>query len=402
LADVQQVKEDLMPDAFIISGVRTPIGALNGSLSEVPAAELGAICVKEVLARAGLNGEDVDEVIMGNVVGAGQGQNPARQAAMLGGLPSSVGGTTVNKVCGSGLKAVMLAAQAIRVGDISLAVAGGMENMSRAPYLLARARQGYRLGNGELIDAVICDGLWDVYGNKHMGIYGDQCATKSGLTRQDQDDFAVRSYTRAQQAQADGIFETEIVPVTYKVRRDEVTVSQDEGPSKFNEAKLRSLRPAFDAEGTVTAGNASSIKDGAAAFVVASDALCKAKGLQPKARIVGMSTHSREPEWFTLAPIGAIEKLLEKTGWTVDSTDLFEINEAFAAVTLAAERELKIPSDKVNIYGGAVSLGHPIGCSGARVLVTLLNALERTGGRRGIAALCIGGGEGVAMAVERS
>ena len=390
-----------MAEAFIVSGVRTPIGALSGSLAEVPASELGAVCIREALSRAGVGSDDVDEVIMGNVVGAGQGQNPARQATIKSGLPSSVGATTVNKVCGSGLKSVMLAAQGIRLGDIGLAVAGGMESMSRAPYLLPNARGGYRLGNGELVDAVVYDGLWDVYGNKHMGTYGDQCAAKVGLTRQDQDDFAVRSYVRARQAQAEGVFDAEIVPVTFQVRRNEVTVSEDEGPARFNEEKLRALRPAFGGEGTVTAGNASSINDGGAAVVVASDEVCSKKGLKPKARIVGMSTYSREPEWFTLAPIGALQKLFEQTGWTAESTDVFEINEAFAAVTLAAERELKIPSEKVNLYGGAVSLGHPIGCSGTRILVTLLNALERTGSRRGIAALCIGGGEGVAMAVER-
>ena len=390
-----------MAEAVIVSGVRTPIGALNGSLAEVSASELGALCIRESLSRAGVSSDDVDEVIMGNVVGAGQGQNPARQATIKSGLPNRVGATTVNKVCGSGLKSVMLAAQGIRLGDIAVAVAGGMESMSRAPYLLPNARGGYRLGNGELVDSVVHDGLWDVYGNKHMGTYGDQCAAKVGLTRQDQDDFAVRSYVRARQAQADGVFDSEIVPVTFQVRRNEVTVSEDEGPAKFNEEKLRTLRPAFGGEGTVTAGNASSINDGGAAVVVASDEFCSRNGLTPRARIVGMSTYSREPEWFTLAPIGALQRLFEKTGWSVDSTDVFEINEAFAAVTLAAERELKIPSEKVNLYGGAVSLEHPIGCSGTRILVTLLNALERTGSRRGIAALCIGGGEGVAMAIER-
>ncbi len=390
-----------MAEALIVSGVRTPIGALSGSLAEVPAVDLGAICIREALSRAGVGSDDVDEVIMGNVVGAGQGQNPARQATIKSGLPNTIGATTINKVCGSGLKSVMWAAQGIRLGDIGLAVAGGMESMSRAPYLLPNARSGYRLGNGELVDSVVHDGLWDVYGNKHMGTYGDQCAAKVGLTREDQDDFAVRSYVRARQAQAEGVFDSEIVPVTFQVRRNEVTVSEDEGPARFNEEKLRALRPAFGGEGTVTAGNASSINDGGAAVVVASEEFCSKNGLKPKARIVGMSTHSREPEWFTLAPIGALQKLFEQTGWTVESTDVFEINEAFAAVTLAAERELKIPSEKVNLYGGAVSLGHPIGCSGTRILVTLLNALERTGTRRGIAALCIGGGEGVAMAVER-
>ena len=390
-----------MAEALIVSGVRTPIGALNGALAEVPATELGAIAIKESLVRAGVDSADIDEVIMGNVVGAGQGQNPARQASIKAGIADRVGAFTINKVCGSGLKSVMLAAQSIRAGDAQLVVAGGMESMSRAPYLLPNARQGYRLGNGELVDSVVYDGLWDVYADKHMGSYGDQCAAKCGLTRTDQDDFAVRSYQRAQRAQAEGAFATELVPVVTTVRRKELRVEQDEGPARFNEEKLRSLRAAFGSEGTVTAGNASSINDGAAAVVVASSDYCLRHYLQAKARIVGMATHSQEPQWFTLAPIGAMEKLLERIGWTAESTDLFEINEAFAAVTLAAERALKIPADKVNIFGGAVSLGHPIGCSGTRILVTLLNALERTGGRRGVASLCIGGGEAVAVAVER-
>lgn len=391
-----------MTDAFIVSGARTPIGALGGSLAEVPAVELGAISIREALSRAELVGSDVEEVVMGNVVSAGQGQNPARQAAIRAGLPQGVGAFTINKVCGSGLKSVMLAVQSVRLGDAQVVVAGGMESMSRAPYLLPQARQGYRLGNGELVDSVVYDGLWDVYGNKHMGTYGDQCAEKCGLTRQDQDDFAVRSYLRAQAAQKSGAFDDELTPVAFTVRRKETTVSEDEGPAKFNEEKLRQLKPAFGAEGTVTAGNASSINDGGAAVVVASESACRSKGLSPLARVVGMSTFSREPEWFTLAPIGALQKLLAQTGWTVDATDLFEINEAFSAVALAAERELHIPAEKVNIHGGAVSLGHPIGCSGTRVLVTLLYALQQTGGRRGIATLCIGGGEAVAIAVERA
>jgi len=312
-----------------------------------------------------------------------------------------VGATTVNKVCGSGLKSVMLAAQAVRLGDARIVVAGGMESMSRAPYLLLKARQGYRMGHGELLDSLVHDGLWDVYGNKHMGVYGDQCATKSGLTRQDQDDFAVRSFTRARQAQADGAFAAEIVPVPVVVKKQTTLVKDDEGPARFDEAKLRALRPAFGESGTVTAGNASSINDGAAALVVVADDVARARGLKPLARIVGAATFSREPEWFTLAPIGALRKLLDQLGWTVDTTDIFEINEAFAAVALAAERDLQIPSEKVNPYGGAVALGHPIGCSGARILVTLLNALIRKGGRRGVACLCIGGGEAVALAVER-
>jgi len=386
----------------IVAGVRTPIGALGGSLAEVAAVDLGGLCIQEALRRAGVPGESVDEVIMGNVVGAGQGQNPARQATLKAGLPVSVGATTVNKVCGSGLKALMFAAQAIRLGDARIVVAGGMESMSRAPYLLPRARQGYRMGNAELVDAMIHDGLWDVYSNRHMGVYGDQCAAAVKLTRADQDDFAVRSFTRARQATADGVFKSEIVSVPVVVRKQTTLVAEDEGPARFDEAKLRSLRPAFGEGGTVTAGNASSINDGAAALVVVGDDVVAASGLTPLARVVGAAMFSREPEWFTLAPIGALRKLLDQLGWSVATTDLFEINEAFSAVTLAAERDLGIPGDKVNIYGGAVALGHPIGCSGARIVVTLLNALQRTGGKRGIACLCIGGGEAVALAVERT
>ncbi len=387
-------------EAFIVSGVRTAIGALGGAFAEVPAPELGAVCIKQALQNARVEPGAVEEVLMGNVVGAGLGQNPARQAAIRAGLPPAVGATTVNKVCGSGLKAVMLAAQAIRLGEAQVVVAGGMENMSRAPYLLTKARQGYRMGHGELFDAMILDGLWDVFGDKHMGVYGDRCAQKCNLTREDQDNLAVRSFTRARKASADGIFKDEIVAVPVTVKKQTTLVTADEGPAKFDEAKLRSLKPAFGEGGTVTAGNASSINDGGAALVLASERACLKGKLKPLARVVGACTFSREPEWFTLAPIGALRKLLDQLNWSVPTTDLFEINEAFAAVTLAAERELAIPAEKVNIYGGAVALGHPIGCSGARILVTLLNGLKRTGGKRGIACLCIGGGEAVALAVE--
>lgn len=388
-------------EALILPGVRTPIGAFNGALSTVSAPALGAACIKQVLKSNGVQPEQIDEVIMGNVIEAGIGQNPSRQAAIKAGLPPSVGATTVNKVCGSGLKAVMLASQAIRLGDAQCIIAGGMESMSQAPYLLTRARQGYRMGHGELIDGMIQDGLWDIYGDQHMGVYGDRCAEKCYLTREDQDDFAVRSFTRARKAISEGIFKTEIVPVPVTVKKQTTLVSEDEGPARFDENKLRGLKPAFSESGTVTAGNASSINDGAAALIVASDRTCEAHALKPVARIVGMSTFSREPEWFTLAPIGALRMLLDQIGWTVKTTDLFEINEAFAAVTLAAERDLLIPAEKVNIYGGAVALGHPIGCSGARILVTLLTGLKRIGAKRGIACLCIGGGEAVALAVER-
>jgi acetyl-CoA C-acetyltransferase len=373
---------------------------MNGVLAEVPAPELGAICIKQALQAAGIQPEKVDEVILGNVVGAGLGQNPARQASIRAGLPVSVGAVTVNKVCGSGLKAVVLGTQAIRLGDAQVVVAGGIENMSRAPYLLSRARQGYRLGHGELLDAMIVDGLWDVYGNKHMGFYGDRCAEQCGLSRKDQDDFAVRSFTRARQAQDEGIFQDEIVPVSIVGKKQTTLISEDEGPSRFDEAKLRTLKPAFGEGGTITAGNASSINDGGAAVVLASEDYCTRNGLAPRARVAGYATYSREPEWFTLAPIGALRRLLDQLNWSIQTTDLFEINEAFAAVALAAERDLGIPSEKLNVHGGAVALGHPIGCSGARLLVTLLNALQRTGGKRGIACLCIGGGEAIALAVE--
>jgi acetyl-CoA C-acetyltransferase len=387
-------------EPYLVAGVRTPIGALGGALSTVPATELGATCVKAVLERSKIPFDEVDEVIMGNVVSAGVGQNPARQVSIKAGLPVSVGALTVNKVCGSGLTAVILAGQSIRLGCSRVVVAGGMESMSLAPYLLPRARQGYRMGHAELVDAMIRDGLWDVYGDAHMGAYGDRCAARYGFTKQDQDDFAVRSYTRARKALAGGVFDDEIVPLEVKSKSGTMIVSDDESPARFNEDKLRALRPAFGSGGTVTAGNASSINDGAAALVVVSDEYCASQRLKPAARIVDAATFSREPEWFTLAPIGAIKRLMDKINWSVNGVDLFEINEAFAAVTMAAEKDLQLPAEKVNIFGGAVALGHPIGCSGARILVTLLNGLKRTGGKRGIASLCTGGGEAVALAVE--
>jgi acetyl-CoA C-acetyltransferase len=386
--------------AVILAGVRTPIGAMGGALASVPAPQLGAACIKALVERTGIAGDMIDEVVMGNVIGAGLGQNPARQAAIFAGLPESVGAVTVSKVCGSGLKAVMLADQAIRAGDAAIVIAGGMESMTRAPYLLTKAREGYRLGHGELLDAMIIDGLWDVYGQKHMGTCGDACALKYDFSRREQDDFAVRSHTRARQAIADGVFHQESVPIEIAQKGKKTLVALDEGPAKFDEAKLRALRPAFGSEGTITAGNASSISDGAAALAVASSARCDELGLKPVAEIKAAATFSQQPEWFTTAPVEAIRKLLVKVGWTVDQVDLYEINEAFAVVAMFAERELRIPAQKINILGGAVSLGHPIGSSGARILVTLLTALKLIGGRRGIASLCIGGGEAVALAVE--
>jgi acetyl-CoA C-acetyltransferase len=388
-------------EIWLAGGARTPIGGFLGALAEVPAAALGSVAIKESLRRTGLASDQVDEVIFGNVVGAGVGQNIARQAAIGAGLPVSVGATTVNKVCGSGMKAVMLAAQAIQCGDAQAVVAGGTENMSAAPYLLPKGRNGYRLGHGEVLDAVIKDGLWDVYNNLHMGTFGDKCAAKEGMSRQDQDDFAVASYQRAQKAQKENLFSEELTPVEIKGRKGSVFVREDEEPGRFNEEKLRALRPAFDAAGSVTAGNASSINDGAAAIVVISPEKAKSLGIQPQARILGYSTFSREPEWFTVAPVCAIDRLMQKLGLSVANIDLFEVNEAFSVVAIAAMKQLKIPHEKMNVHGGAVALGHPIGASGTRILVTLLSAMKQRQAKVGIASLCIGGGEAVAMAVER-
>lgn len=391
----------MLKDVFLAGGVRTAIGAFSGALADVPAPTLGSIVIQAALQRAGVSGDQVDEVIMGNVLSAGLGQNPARQAMITAGLPKSVGATTVNKVCGSGLKSVMMAAQAIQCGDAQLVVAGGMENMSAAPYLLKKARTGYRMGNGELIDAMIHDGLWDVYSNVHMGTCGDTCALQEEFSREAQDDFAVASYKRAIQAQAEGVFAQEITPVEVKDRKGVVVVDKDEEPGRFNEDKLRQLKPAFGKEGSVTAGNASSIDDAAAAIVVLSPEKLQSLGVTPEAKILGYSTSSREPEWFTLAPVAAVGRLMQQLGWTAADVDLFEVNEAFSVVPMAVMKSLGVPHDKMNVYGGAVALGHPIGASGTRVLVTLLNALKQRGLRTGIASLCIGGGEAVAMAVQR-
>jgi len=390
----------MISEVYLNGGARTAIGGFCGAFESTPAPALGSAVVKAALVRSGIPAEAVDEVIFGNVIGAGLGQNVARQAAIGAGLSPSIGATTVSKVCGSGLKAVMLAAQAIQCGDASVVVAGGTENMSRAPYLLEKARSGYRMGNGELIDSMIKDGLWDVYNNVHMGTCGDRCAQKYGFSRQQQDDYAVASFQRALAAAANGVFAREIEPVQVEAGREVFTVAEDETPKKFNEEKLRKLRAAFGEKGTITAGNASSINDGAAALVVVSAEKSKALGLKPQARILGYSTYSREPEWFTLAPIGAIARLLQNLSLQANDVDLFEINEAFAVVPMATMKELDIPHEKVNVHGGAIALGHPIGASGARTLVTLLNAMKQRGARLGVDALCIGGGEAVAMAVE--
>ncbi len=386
---------------FLAGGVRTPIGSLAGVFAEVSAPALGSVAVRAALERAGVPGQQIDEVIFGNVIGAGLGQNVARQVAIGAGLGVQVGATTVNKVCGSGLKAVMLAAQAIRCGDAGVVVAGGTENMTRAPYLLEKARGGYRLGHGEMIDSMIRDGLWDVYNNLHMGTCGDRCAEKYGFSREEQDNYAIESYRRAIAATQDGTFRDEITPVEARAGKNALMVEKDEEPARFNEAKLRSLAPAFGRTGTVTAGNASSINDGAAAVLVLSAEKATQLDARVQARILGCATASLEPAWFTIAPVAAIRKLLDQLSMRADDVDLWEINEAFSVVPMVAMKELGIPHGVLNVHGGAVALGHPIGASGARILVTLLNAMRRRNARIGVACLCIGGGEAVAMAVER-
>ncbi|MEB3286320.1 MAG: thiolase family protein [Vampirovibrionales bacterium] len=386
---------------YIVGGKRTPIGSFQGALSDVSAPELGATAISAILADTKIAAANINEVIMGCVLPAGIGQAPARQAAKKAGIPDSVGALTINKVCGSGLKAVMMASTSIKADEADVIIAGGMESMSQAPYYLKTARNGFRMGNQQAIDGMIYDGLWDPYNDVHMGNCAEQCVNKYKFSREDQDAYAALSYERAQKAIADGAFKAEIAPVSVPQRKgDPLIVDSDEEPGRGNVAKLPSLKPAFDKNGSVTAGNASSINDGAAALLIASEQGVKNNGLTPVAKIMGYTTHSQDPLWFTTAPVGAIEKLLQKLDWQVADVDLFEINEAFAAVVMAAESDLKIPREKINIRGGAVALGHPIGASGARVLITLLHALKDTGKKRGVASLCIGGGEAVALAVE--
>ncbi len=391
-----------MEDIVILSGARTPIGSFLGSLSSVPAPRLGATAIKAALERAGVAPDQVEQVVMGNVLQAGQGQAPARQAGIYAGIPYEAGAVTVHKVCGSGLKTMMFAANDIRCGDYEVAVAGGMENMSLAPYLLPKGRTGYRMGNGQVIDHMVADGLWDPYDDKHMGNCAETCVKHYGFTREAQDEFAMTSYQRALASMEDGTYAAETTPVEVPGRRGAVTVvDADEEPTKANLEKMSKLRPAFDKEGSVTAANASKINDGAAALVLTSASKAQDLGRKPIARIVAQATVAQEPEWFTTAPIGAIRKVLDRAGMTIDDIDLFEINEAFAAVVLAALTDLELSIDKVNVSGGAVALGHPIAASGARIMVTLLNALERRGKRFGCASLCIGGGEAAAMIVEK-
>ena len=391
-----------MNDVVILSACRTPIGSFRGALSSFSAPQLGAIAIKEAVKRAGIKPEDVNEVIMGNVLQAGVGQAPARQAALFAGLPQSAECMTVNKVCGSGLKSVMLGAQAIMLGDAEVVVAGGMESMTRAPYLLDKAREGYRMGNAELIDAMIKDGLLDVYNNYMMGNAGELCAKECNIPREAQDEFAITSYKRAQEAQATGKFAKEIVPVEVKADKgDPVLVKDDEDVKKTNFDKIPKLRPAFIKEGTITAANASKISDGAAAVVLMSAAKAKQMGLKPVAKIISQASFAKAPEWFTTAPADVIGKILKKAGMSDSDIDLYEVNEAFAVVALAVNKMAGLDINKVNVNGGAIALGHPIGASGARILVTLLYALEQRNLKRGLAALCIGGGEASAVIVER-
>jgi acetyl-CoA C-acetyltransferase len=385
----------------IVSAARTPMAGLMGDFASLSASQLGAVAIKAAIERAGIPADAVEEVIMGNVLPAGQGQAPARQAALGAGLALGANCTTINKMCGSGMKAIMLAHDMLRAGNNSVMVAGGMESMSNAPYLMTKARAGYRLGHGELKDHMFLDGLEDAYDKgKLMGVFAEACADKYAFTREAQDEFALRSLSRAQAAIADGKFKAEIAAVTVAGRKGDVMIDTDEQPGKALPEKIPGLKPAFRKDGTVTAANASSISDGAAALVLMRESDAKARGLKPLARIVGHASHAQEPGWFTTAPVGAMQKLFAKTGWTADSVDLYEINEAFAVVTMAAMTELKLPAEKVNVHGGATALGHPIGASGARIVATLIYALKTHGKTRGVASLCIGGGEATALAIE--
>lgn len=391
-----------MTNTVIVAAQRTAIGSFNGALSSVSAPHLGAAAIKGVMDASGLSNDGVDEVIFGNVLTGGEGQSPARQALIHAGLALKTAALTIGKVCGSGLKAVMLADQAIRCGDAEVVIAGGMENMSMAPYALEKARSGYRLGDGQLVDLMVRDGLWDPYNNCHMGNIAEKCVAEYKVSRDAQDAFAKESYQRSLSAQKDGKFKDEITPITIPQRKgDPVVVDQDEEPGRGRPEKLAGLRPAFDKKGSVTAGNASSINDGAAALMLMSEEKAKELGLKPLVRIVAHAQASQEPEWFTTAPAIAMEKVLEKTGLKSEDIDLWEVNEAFAVVSLVNNDKLNIAADKVNVNGGAVSLGHPIGASGARILVTLIHEMLKREAKTGLASLCIGGGEAVAMVVEK-
>ncbi|CAN5185813.1 acetyl-CoA C-acetyltransferase [soil metagenome] len=391
-----------MNDPIVIVGAaRTPMGAFQGDFSSVSASELGAVAIKAAIERAGIKPDQVQDVLLGNCLMAGQGQAPARQAAIKAGIPVSAGAVTLSKMCGSAMQTVMFGYDSIVAGTNDVVVAGGMESMTNAPYLIPKARGGYRIGHGMMYDHMMLDGLEDAYEKgRSMGTFGEECASKYGFTRESQDAFAIESVKRAQAATNDGSFKWEMAPVTVSGRGGDVVIDKDEGPLKAKLDKIPTLKPAFKKDGTITAASSSSINDGAAALVIMRESTAKKLGCTPIARIVGHARHSQAPELFTTAPVGAIANLCKKTGWTVGDVDLFEINEAFAAVPMAAMADHKIPHSKVNINGGACALGHPIGASGARIIVTLLGALKKTGGKRGIAALCIGGGEATAMAIE--
>lgn len=384
----------------IVGMARTPMGGLLGDISSVPASDLGATAITAALANAGVEGDAIDETIMGCVLPAGQGQAPARQASKKAGIPDNAGAVTINKVCGSGMKSMMLAHDSIKVGSTDVVVAGGMESMSQAPHMMPTARTGIKFGEGKLVDHMAFDGLTDAYQGGPMGNFAELCAEHYQFTREAQDAYAIESLQRAQRAIEDGSFEGEVTPVTVKTRKGDIEVTQDEQPAKARLDKIPTLRPAFKKDGTVTAANASSISDGAAAVVMMSATEADKRGLDALATVVAHASHAHEPEWFTTAPVNAMKKVVEKAGWTMEDVDLFEINEAFAVVPMAAMQELGINHDKVNVNGGACALGHPIGASGARICVTLINALKKRGLKKGVASLCIGGGEATALAIE--
>jgi len=390
-----------MENVVIVSAVRTPVASFQGALSSLPGPKLGATAIKEALNRAQVSPNEIDECIMGEVLTAGVGQAPARQAALYAGLKPSTPCMTINKVCGSGLKAVMLAADSLQLGHTKIAVAGGQENMSLAPHLLENSRAGYRMGPATMVDSMIKDGLWDPYNNFHMGSAAEICVKENNFTREQQDAFAVESYKKAQAAINAGVFKNEIAPVTIESKKGAVTVDKDEEPFNTNFDKIPGLRPAFEKDGTITAANASKINDGAAAMVLMTESTAKARGIKPLAKIVAQATFAQEPKYFTTAPVGAIKKALQNANLKTAEIDLWEINEAFAVVTQVAMKELEIPAEKVNVYGGAVAIGHPIGASGARIITTLIHALHSKNKRYGLATLCIGGGEAVAVIVEK-
>ncbi len=390
-----------MENVVITSFARTPVGSFQGALSTVPAPKLGAIAISEALKKSQINPDQVSECIMGHVLTAGVGQAPARQAALFAGLKNSTPCLTINKVCGSGLKAIMLGADSIQLGHSEIVVAGGQENMTLAPHLLENSRSGFRMGNSQFVDSMIKDGLWDPYNNFHMGSAAEICVKENNFTREQQDEFAIKSYEKAQNAMTAGFFKNEIAPVTIEGKKGPTVVDKDEEPFNTKFEKIPGLRPAFDKAGTITAANASKLNDGAAAHILMSESLAKSRGLKPLARIIAHATFAQDPKYFTTAPVGAIKKALSKAQLKTNDIDLWEINEAFAVVTMVAMKELEIPSERVNVHGGAVAIGHPIGASGARIFATLINALHIKGGKYGLATLCIGGGEAVAVIVEK-